>query len=77
MTYLCINNCVICYNIKLGFATISNNDYDYKTWFWIPSEKVSDEDIQFKNNKYKNNYLIPMEVFERVSDKASLEKVFE
>lgn len=63
-------------NLK-SYYVVSNDEYGYEKWFWIPVASVIENHWEFKQkSEYNYNYSIPMEKFERVSDKPSLEEAF-
>lgn len=63
-------------NLQSWFV-ISNNEYRYKTWFWIPITKVVRKGLPFKSRDKNNDcYSVPISEFIQVSDDDSLERVF-
>lgn len=64
------------FNLQSWYV-ISNKEYHYKTWFWIPITKVVKTGLIFKpRSKNKECYSVPISEFIQVSDDDSLERVF-
>ena len=66
------------FNMHIWYA-ISNRDYGYKTWLWIPISKVmeSGKIPQHTSSKSREDfYAVPLEEFIQISDDDSLDKLF-
>jgi len=65
------------FNMHIWYA-ISNEDHDYKTWFWIPVSKVLEEELpRYMSSKSKMDFIpIPLNKFIQISTKDSLSKLF-
>jgi hypothetical protein len=65
------------FNMSIWYV-ISNDDYDYKTWLWIPISKVLESGMpKFVSNKSKEDfYAVPLEEFIQISDRDSLDRLF-
>jgi len=64
------------FNLPLWFV-ISNEDYHYQTWFWIPISKVAKTGLFFQSkDKGDMCYSVPISEFIQVSSDDSLERVF-
>jgi hypothetical protein len=57
---------------------LSNEEYDYKTWFWIPVSKILEEGIpKFVSNKSKTDFFaVPPEELIQISVDDSLDRLF-
>ncbi len=57
---------------------ISNEDYGFKTWFWIPVSKVMELGIsaQVSRKSGEGFFPIPIEEFIQVSEDDSLDRLF-
>jgi len=65
------------FNMHIWYA-ISNEDYDYKTWFWIPVSKVLEEELpKYISSKSKMDFIpIKLDQFIQISKEDSLDKLF-
>jgi len=66
------------FNLQVWYV-LSNEDYDYKTWFWIPVSKVLEEGKieRFKSSKSGEDFFaIPVTKFIQVADDDSLDRLF-
>lgn len=65
------------FNINVWYV-ISNEDYDYKTWLWIPVSKVLESGImEQKSSISKEDFFpIPIEAFIQIADDDSLDRLF-
>jgi len=64
------------FNLQAWYV-VSNEDYHYKTWFWIPITNVVKAGFIFKSKEKGDNcYSVPISDFIQVSDDDSLERVF-
>ena len=64
------------FNLQTWFV-ISNKNYHYKTWFWIPLSEVTRSGFVFETKEKKERcYSIPTESFIQVSDTDNLERIF-
>jgi len=66
------------FNLQIWFV-ISNEDYDYKTWLWIPVSKVLESGIKTRISTKSNEgfFPIPLEEFIQISDNDSINRLFE
>ena len=66
------------FNLQVWFV-ISNEDYDYKTWLWIPVSKVLESGIKSRISTKSNEgfFPIPLEEFIQISDNDSINRLFE
>jgi len=57
---------------------ISNEDFDFKTWLWIPVSKVFESGMpKFNSSKSKEEfYAVPPEEFIQIADNDSLDRLF-
>ena len=68
------------FNLHIWYV-LSNEDYNYKTWFWIPVSKVL-EDGASKNQEYESNkshenfFAIPSSDFIQIAEDDSLDRLF-
>ncbi len=66
------------FNLQIWYV-LSNENFDYKTWFWIPVSKVLEEG---KNPKFKSGisdmdfFAIPVKEFIQVASDDSLDRLF-
>ncbi len=60
------------FNILTWFV-ISNEEYHYKTWFWVPVTDIMKTGFLLKE---KNAYAVPINEFIQVSDNDNLGRVF-
>lgn len=66
------------FNLPVWYV-LSNNDYDYKTWFWIPTSKVLEigKMEKYTSSISKNEFFaIPVSEFIQISCDDSLERLF-
>jgi hypothetical protein len=63
------------FNLQVWYV-ISNDDYAYKTWFWIPVIKVPDigDKVQTKDGRWI--YSVDMEKFIQLTSSDSLSRLF-
>ena len=66
------------FNLPIWYV-LSNEDFDYKTWFWIPISKVLEEG---KNPKFKSGksnmdfFAISVKEFIQIAADDSLDRLF-
>jgi hypothetical protein len=65
------------FNLQIWYV-ISNEDYDFKTWLWIPVSKVLELGIDTcKSSKTNEDFFpIPPENFIQIADNDSIERLF-
>lgn len=65
------------FNIHIWYA-ISNEDFDFKTWLWIPVSKVLELKISEHTSSVSEDdfFPIPPEEFIQIADYESLDKLF-
>lgn len=65
------------FNLHIWYA-ISNEDYDFRTWFWIPVSKVLESGIpKFNSSKSQEEFhAVPPEEFIQISEDDSLARLF-
>ena len=64
------------FNLPLWYV-ISNDNYHYKTWFWIPVSVIAKTGLFFQSKEKGNMcYSVPISEFIQVSYDDSLERVF-
>jgi len=66
------------FNASIWYV-LSNEDYDYKTWFWIPVSKVLEEGKipKFVSSRSKQDFFaIPVKEFIQISINDSLDRLF-
>ncbi len=66
------------FNVHIWYV-ISNQDYDYKTWLWIPVSKVmeSGKIPQYNSSKSREDfYAVPLQEFIQIADDDSLDRLF-
>jgi hypothetical protein len=65
------------FNLHIWYV-ISNEDYDYKTWLWIPVSKVLEAGMpKFNSSKSKEEfYAVPLQEFIQIADDDSLDRLF-
>lgn len=66
------------FNLPIWYV-ISNDDFDYKTWFWIPTSKVFEEGkyTQFTSGKSNMEFFaIPLSNFIQIATDDSLDRLF-
>lgn len=60
-----------------AWYVISNENYHFNTWFWIPATKALESGFHFISKQTGTKCLsVPTEAFIQVSDDDSLERVF-
>jgi len=64
------------FNIPIWFI-LSNEEYHYKTWFWIPVVDIPKVAFKFLvKNENRESYSIPISEFTQVSDADNLQRIF-
>jgi len=65
------------FNIPTWFV-ISNEDFDYKTWLWIPISKVLELGVESKKSSKSGQdfFPIPPKEFIQIADDDSLDRLF-
>lgn len=66
------------FNLQVWYV-LSNENFDYKTWFWIPVSKVLEEgkNPKFKSGKSEMDFFaIPVKDFIQVASDDSLDRLF-
>lgn len=70
------------FNLQIWYS-ISNEEYGFNTWFWIPVSKVLEEgDIRNKNRVFKSGkskedfFAVPINKFIQISFNDSLDRLF-
>jgi hypothetical protein len=66
------------FNMQIWYV-ISNREYDYKTWLWIPVSRVmeSGKIPQYDSSKSGENfYAVPLPEFIQIADDDSLDRLF-
>jgi hypothetical protein len=65
------------FNLQIWYV-ISNEDYDFKTWFWIPISKVLESRIKKYTSSISGDdfYPISLEEFIQISDSDSIYRIF-
>lgn len=65
------------FNMQIWFV-ISNEDYHYKTWFWVPVSKVTKSGLFFKPREGSGDpcYSVPIEEFIQISENDNLDRLF-
>jgi len=65
------------FNLQVWYV-ISNEDFNYKTWLWIPVSKVIESGIeQQRSSKSKMDFFpVPTEEFIQIADDDSLSRLF-
>lgn len=65
------------FNLNIWYV-ISNEDYDYKTWFWIPVSKVLESGIKKQTSNLSGDdfYPVPTEEFIQIADTDSIDRLF-
>ena len=65
------------FNLPIWYA-LSNEDSDYKTWFWIPVSKVLEAGVpKYNSNKSKMDFFaVPPKEFIQIADDDSLDRLF-
>ncbi len=66
------------FNLQIWYA-ISNEDYDYRTWFWIPVSKVLESGIRKFTSSLSQEDFFPIapEEFIQISENDSINRLFE
>ena len=65
------------FNLHIWFV-LSNEEYDYKTWFWIPVSKILEEGIpKYVSKKSQSDFFaVPPTKFIQMSVDDSLDRLF-
>ena len=65
------------FNLQIWYA-ISNDEYDFKTWFWIPVSRILEEGIpKYTSSKSKTYFFaVPPTKFIQISIDDSLDRLF-
>lgn len=65
------------FNIQIWYV-ISNEEFDYQTWLWIPVAKVLESGISEQKSSISNQNFIPVPVteFTQLADNDSLDRLF-
>ena len=64
------------FNLPMWYV-LSNEDYHYRTWFWILISKIAKTGLFFQSKEKGNMcYSVPISEFIQVSSDDSLERVF-
>ena len=65
------------FNLNIWYV-ISNEDYDYKTWFWIPISKVMESGIKKQTSSLSGDdfYPVPTESFIQIAETDSIDRLF-
>jgi len=65
------------FNLQVWYV-LSNKDYNYHTWFWIPVSKVLESGIETRvSSKSKEDFFpIPIRKFIQISDNESIDRIF-
>lgn len=65
------------FNMQIWYV-VSNREYDYKTWLWVPISKVMESGIPIYNSSKSNEdfYAVPPEDFIQIADDDSLDRLF-
>ena len=65
------------FNLQIWYV-ISNEDYDFKTWLWIPVSKVLESGIKsYISSKSQEGFFpLPLDEFIQISDKDSINRLF-
>ena len=66
------------FNLPIWYV-LSNEDVDYKTWFWIPVSKVLEErrNPRFRSSKSNMDFFaIPVKEFIQIASDDSLDRLF-
>lgn len=63
-------------NLQVWFV-ISNKNFHYKTWYWIPLPEIIRSGLEFDSSKSgQKAYAVPINEFVQVADTDNLERVF-
>ena len=65
------------FNLHIWYV-ISNSDFDYKTWLWIPVSKVIESGVteRISNKSGESFFPIPSQDFIQIADNDSLDRLF-
>ncbi len=65
------------FNFHIWFV-LSNEDFDFKTWLWIPVSKVLESGIpkHTSSKSFEDFYAVPPESFIQIADDDSLDRLF-
>ena len=64
------------FNVPTWFV-ISNKNYHYNTWFWIPCSEITRAGFVFESKKIRKKcYSVPTNSFVQVADTDNLERIF-
>jgi len=65
------------FNLHIWYV-VSNEDFDYKTWLWIPVSKVLESGIKEHTSSLSgmNFFPIPTDNFIQIADDDSLDRLF-
>ena len=65
------------FNLQIWYV-LSNENYNYQTWFWIPVSKVLESDIiPLTSSKSKEEFFpVPIEEFTQLSGNDHINKLF-
>ena len=65
------------FNLQIWYV-ISNEDFDYKTWLWIPISKVMESGItECKSSMSQKSFVpVPVTQFIQIADDDSLDRLF-
>lgn len=65
------------FNVNVWYV-ISNENFDYKTWLWIPISKVLESEIEEHTSSVSKEkfFAVPVNEFTQIADYESLDKLF-
>lgn len=65
------------FNLHIWYV-ISNEDYDFKTWLWVPVSKVLESGVpKFTSSISREEFFaVPLDEFIQIADTDSLERLF-
>jgi hypothetical protein len=65
------------FNVHIWYV-VSNEDFDFKTWLWIPVSKVLESGIpKYVSSVSREDFFaVPPEDFIQIADSDSLERIF-
>jgi len=65
------------FNLQIWYV-LSNEDYNYQTWFWIPVSKVLESGIKTKESSKSGEdfFPIPTKEFIQISHNDSIDRLF-
>jgi hypothetical protein len=65
------------FNLNIWYV-ISNEDYNYKTWFWIPISRVLESGIKKQTSSLSGEdfYPVPIEWFIQIAETDSIDRLF-